>query len=165
MKFHPLSKSDLKRLREELRSRGFAVEGRTGAVLEEGGVKVVLVDGNAFFEEAGRLLPVADDRINGSLLAAMPSVFVDVGAVKHVINGASVMRPGIVRVEGEFSKGDYVVVREERAGQAIAIGEALLSSSELATVTKGKVVRNVQHHGDEVHERAKEALSLLPRGR
>lgn len=160
-----LSKSDLKRLRDELRRRGFGVEGRTGAVLEEGGVKVVVVDGNAFFEEAGRLLPVADDRINGPLLAAMPSVYVDVGAVRHIVDGASVMRPGIVRVEGEFSRGDYVVVREERAGQAIAIGEALLSSSELAAVTKGKAVRNVQHHGDEVHEKSKEALSLLSRQR
>ncbi|MCS7094950.1 MAG: hypothetical protein NZ988_03970 [Thaumarchaeota archaeon] len=165
MRFHLLSKSELKRLREGLQSRGFAVEGKTGALLEEEDVRVIVIDGNVFFEEGERALPVADEKLNGPLLAGMPSVYVDVGAVKHVINGASVMRPGIVKVTGEFSQGDYVVVREEKGGQAIAIGEALISSAEMASVSKGKVIRNVQHHGDAVHVKAKEALSLVSRQR
>lgn len=141
------------------------MEGRTGAVLEEEDFRVFVIDWNVFFEDEGRPVPVADEKLNGPLLAGMPAVYVDIGAVKHIINGASVMRPGIVRVVGEFSQGDYVVVREEKGGQAIAIGEALISSAELASVSKGKVIRNVQYHGDAVHVKAKEALSLVSRQR
>ncbi len=161
MRFHRLSKSDLKKLRERLMSQGIEVECRTGAVLEEDEERVLVIDDYVLFEHKGLLVPIAAEKVNGPLLSRYPSVYVDLGAVPHVLNGAAVMRPGIVRVDGTFSKGELVVVREVRASQAIAIGEALFSSEEIRSLSKGRVVSNVQHHGDRCHELGMRALGLL----
>lgn len=161
MRFHRLSKSDLRALRERLRSQGIELECRTGAVMEADERRVLVLDGFVFFEHKGLLVPIAAERVNGQLLSRYPAVYVDLGAVPHVLNGASVMRPGIVRIEGTFSRGDLVVVREERGSQAIAIGEALLSSDEALSVSRGRVVSNVQRHGDRYHELGMRALELL----
>ncbi len=161
MRFHRLSKSDLKRLREKLTSQGLELECRTGAVLEEDDRKVVVVDGFVLFEHKGLLVPIAAEKVNAPLLSRYPAVYVDLGAVPHVLNGAAVMRPGIVRVEGSFSVGELVVVREVRASQAIAIGEALVPSEGIQSLAKGRVVSNVQRHGDRYHELGMRALELL----
>jgi PUA domain protein len=161
MRFHRLSKSDLKQLRERLRSQGLEVECRIGAVLEDEGKRVFVVDDFVFFQHKGLLVPIAAEKVNSPLLSKYPAVYVDLGAVPHVLNGAAVMRPGIVKVEGAFSKGELVVVREVRASQAIAVGEALVPSEELQSLTKGRVVSNVQHHGDRYHELGMKALELL----
>ncbi len=156
-----LSKSDLRQLRERLISQGLKLECRTGAVLEEDDRRVIVIDGFVFFEHKGLLLPIAAEKVNAPLLSRYPAVYVDLGAVPHVLNGAAVMRPGIVRVEGSFSAGDLVVVREVRASQAIAIGEALVPSDGIQSLTKGRVVSNVQHHGDRYHQLGMRALELL----
>ncbi len=161
MRFHRLSKSDLRQLRERLRSQGLELECRTGAVLEEDDKRVIVVDGFVLFEHKGLLVPIAAEKVNAPLLSRYPAVYVDLGAVPHVLNGAAVMRPGIVRVEGSFSAGELVVVREVRASQAIAIGEALVPSEEIPSLTKGRVVSNVQRHGDRYHELGMRALELL----
>lgn len=75
-------------------------------------------------------------------------VVVDRGAVPHIANGADVMAPGIVRIEGEFRKGDIVLIAEETYGRIIAIGVALLSSSEVGT--RGKVIENLHYVGDKL---------------
>jgi Predicted RNA-binding protein (contains PUA domain) len=161
MRFHRLSKSDLRQLRERLRSQGLELECRTGAVLEEDDRRVIVVDGFVLFEHKGLLVPIAAEKVNAPLLSRYPAVYVDLGAVPHVLNGAAVMRPGIVRVEGSFSAGELVVVREVRASQAIAIGEALVPSEEIRSLAKGRVVSNVQRHGDRYHELGMRALELL----
>ena len=161
MRFHLLSKSDLRQLRERLRSQGLKLECRTGAVLEEDDRRVIVVDGFVLFEHKGLLVPIAAEKVNAPLLSRYPAVYVDLGAVPHVLNGAAVMRPGIVRVEGSFSAGELVVVREVRASQAIAIGEALVPSEEVRSLSRGRVVSNVQHHGDRYHELGMRALELL----
>ncbi len=161
MRFHRLSKSDLRQLRERLRSQGLELECRTGAVLEEDDRRVIVVDGFVLFEHKGLLVPIAAEKVNAPLLSRYPAVYVDLGAVPHVLNGAAVMRPGIVRVEGSFSAGELVVVREVRASQVIAIGEALVPSEEIRSLSRGRVVSNVQHHGDRYHELGMRALELL----
>lgn len=161
MRFHRLSKSDLRALRERLRSQGLELECRTGALMEADERRILVLDGFVLFEHMGLLVPIAAERVNGPLLSRFPAVYVDLGAVPHVLNGAAVMRPGIVRVEGTFSRGDLVVVREEKGSQAIAIGEALMSSDELLSASRGRAVSNVQRHGDRYHELGMRALELL----
>ena len=56
------------------------------------------------------------------ILPSRPSITVDSGAVKFVVNGANIMRPGITKIEGDFASGDIVVVKEEKYGKAIAVG-------------------------------------------
>ena len=57
-----------------------------------------------------------------------PKIVVDMGAVPYVCKGANVMAPGIVRIEGEFSKGDLVVVVDMKFGKALALGESLMDA-------------------------------------
>ena len=90
-------------------------------------------------------------------IGSMPSVVVDPGAIKFVCNGADVMGPGIVRVEGDFDKGARVVVKESTHSKAIAVGEALFTSIELKNAQKGAVVKNIHYVGDKVWEGFKEA--------
>lgn len=80
--------------------------------------------------------------------AILPHVVVDKGAIKFVVNGADVMRPGIVRVDF-FEQGAIVVVVDEGYGKPLAVGKALVNSQELSELRSGKVVRLLHHIGDE----------------
>ncbi len=81
-------------------------------------------------------------------LALFPSARVDEGAIKFVLNGADVMRPGIRTFDEWGEAGKLVVVREEKRGRGIAVGRSLLSSSEMARVRKGPSLKNLHYLGD-----------------
>ena len=78
----------------------------------------------------------------------LPKVVVDKGAIRFVINGADVMRPGITTCE-PFEKNDVVVIVDETLGKPIAVGEALFSSQDLLAKAEGKVIKNLHYVGDE----------------
>ena len=80
----------------------------------------------------------------------MSKVVVDMGAVPYVCDGANVMAPGIVRFEGEFKKGDFVFVVDEKHGKTIAIGEATYGVDDARKVTKGVVIKNIHFVGDKL---------------
>jgi len=75
-------------------------------------------------------------------------ITVDMGAVKFLYNGADVMAPGIVGNSGDFEKGDFVWVRDERNRKALALGIALVGAAELEGKDQGKAVRTFHHIGD-----------------
>ena len=83
-------------------------------------------------------------------LKALPKVIVDMGAVPHICNGADVMAPGIVELEGEFCKGDLTAILDERNRRVIAVGLALKGSEEIARAERGKVIRNLHYVGDKL---------------
>ncbi len=89
------------------------------------------------------------------MLPAMPFAIVDMGAVKFVVNGANVMRPGIVSFTGDFKKGDIVVVREASHQKAIAVGRAIDARSILEPMKKGPAVENLHWVGDKFWEALK----------
>jgi PUA-domain protein len=89
------------------------------------------------------------------LLVRLPRLTVDMGAVPHVCNGADVMSPGVVRVEGSFKKGSLVAIVDERHGRYLALGESLVNSDDLRTKGRGRVVRNAHYVGDHVWNAAK----------
>ena len=89
-----------------------------------------------------------------SLLEKFPKAIVDAGAIKFVCNGANVMRPGIKNFS-EFQKDDIICVVEEVHNKFLAIGKALVSSSEMSTITKGEVVKNLHYISDKYWESAK----------
>ena len=117
---------------------------------------VYLLDGKPIAVEipGGRLIPSIKALMDG--VAELPRVVVDLGAVRHVINGADVMAPGIVRVEGDFAKGDLVVVVDEKHGRPLCVGAALVDRSELASMSRGKVVENLHYVGDKLWNELKE---------
>jgi len=85
----------------------------------------------------------------------MSKVAVDMGAVPYVCSGANVMAPGIVRFEGEFKKGEFVFVVDEKHGKAIAIGEANYDADAARKVAKGVVIKNIHFVGDKLWDSIK----------
>lgn len=89
------------------------------------------------------------------LLERFPKIVVDMGAVKFVCNGATIMRPG-VKNYSEFEKDQIVCVVEESRNKFLAIGRSLVSSKDMATMAKGEVVKNLHYVSDRFWEAAKE---------
>jgi PUA-domain protein len=79
-----------------------------------------------------------------------PKIVVDMGAVPYVCKGATVMAPGIVRIEGEFGKGDLVLVVDMKHGKALALGEGLLDVETAKQTKKGPVVKTLHYVSDKV---------------
>jgi len=82
------------------------------------------------------------------VLALLPSVEVDEGAIRFLLNGADVMRPGIKRLDDWGAPGSLVVVKEGKKGRAIAIGLSTVSGEEASAMTKGSCLKNLHHVGD-----------------
>jgi PUA domain protein len=102
--------------------------------------------------KANVYFPLLKDEV---VLQTMPYALVDMGAVKFLINGANVMRPGIVSFSGDFKKGQIIVVREQSHQKAIAVGMAIEDRSALDPMKKGPVVHNLHWVGDKLWEAAK----------
>ena len=79
-----------------------------------------------------------------------PRIVVDMGAVPYVCNGANIMAPGIVRFEGEFKKGDFVFVVDEKHGKTIVIGEAAYDYDVAKKATEGVIIKNIHFVGDKI---------------
>jgi PUA domain protein len=80
----------------------------------------------------------------------LKKITVDMGAIKFVVNGADIMRPGIVAIEDGIAKDDFIVVIDEQNGKALAVGIALLGTEEIRSSTSGKVIRNIHYVGDDI---------------
>lgn len=82
-------------------------------------------------------------------ISLFPSVTVDEGAIKFLLNGADVMRPGVKSFEPWGGEGKTVVVREEKKDRAIAVGRSLVDSGKMQEMSKGACLKNLHHVGDE----------------
>jgi predicted RNA-binding protein (TIGR00451 family) len=65
------------------------------------------------------------------------------------------MAPGIVRVEGEFGKGDLVLVVDEKHGKPLALGESFFDAAIIRNTKQGAVVKNVHFVSDKIWNFAK----------
>lgn len=68
------------------------------------------------------------------------SVYVDKGAIPFILKGATLMKPGIQRIEDGFENGEIILIKDETHNKTIAIGFALLSSNEMKEQSSGKSV-------------------------
>ena len=84
------------------------------------------------------------------IVTKLPKVVVDMGAVRHVCNGAGVMAPGIVHYEGDFRKGELVLVVDMKFGKPLALGEAQYDSEATKSIKRGVVVKNIHFVSDEI---------------
>jgi PUA domain protein len=117
-------------------------------VVQTGSVELYLVNGEPVLARTDRdLFPTLDFK---GFFALAPKAVVDMGAVPYVCKGANVMAPGIKRFEGDFKKGDIVLVVDEKHGKALAIGEVLYDSEEAKNVKQGIVIRNIHFVSDQV---------------
>jgi len=116
--------------------------------------KICLIDG-------APLLAMADDVIFPTLffkeyVSQLPKITVDMGAVPYICNGADVMAPGIVEVNGDFEEGALVTVVDERNKRPIAVARSLFDSEKTRSLDKGKAFKNLHYVGDEIWNLMKE---------
>ncbi len=154
-KRHLLKTRDIKSLMERIRNELGALpqldERRLEAAVLDDGSRVYLLDGVvAFFEHGNQILPSLRILLDGVM--TLPAVTVDMGAIKYVINGADIMRPGVTHVDDGIVAGAAVSIIDERHGRPIAVGVSLMSSDEIRQASSGKVVLNRHHVGDPLWE-------------
>jgi PUA domain protein len=122
-------------------------------VVEADIVNVYLVDGKPLFFKVGdSVLPTL---LFQDFTSHAPKIVVDMGAVPYVCNGADIMAPGIVRVEGEFGEGDVVLVVDEKHGKSLAVGESLYDAVSVRNTKQGAVVKNIHFVSDKIWNFAK----------
>jgi len=118
-----------------------------------GGEELILIDGKpVILKKSGQLVPTL--RFDAALERLARAV-VDMGAVPHICNGADVMVKGIKKVDRDFVRGALVVIVDETYGKPLAIGEALVDSSSIREMEKGKVLHNLHFVGDNVWDAMK----------
>jgi len=92
----------------------------------------------------------------GALLR-LPKITVNMGAVPHICNGADVLAPGIVKIDGVFAANDYVTVVDERHQKPLAVALALVDSQAAGNLPRGKVAKNLHYVGDALWNQLKKA--------
>jgi PUA domain protein len=114
---------------------------------------IYLIGGKPLFYKTGeKVLPTL---LFTEFTAQAPKIVVDMGAVPYVCKGADVMAPGIVRIEGEFSKGDLVLVVDMKFGKALALGESLYDAEAAKQTKKGPVVKTLHYVSDKIWDYTK----------
>jgi len=122
-------------------------------VAETPNAKIFFVDGKPLIANfKGILLPTL---LFEKALQALPKITVNMGAVPHICDGAGVMAPGIVKIDGSFSSNDYVVVVDERHHKPLAVAIALTDSQAARNLQHGKVAKNMHYVGDSLWNQLK----------
>jgi PUA domain protein len=90
--------------------------------------------------------------LKGALQSPFPErrVVVDAGAIPFVVNGADIMRPGIVSVTDDVKANAPVQIVDERHGKPLGIGISLFDAPDLRASSAGKMVKKFHHVGDEI---------------
>jgi PUA domain protein len=119
-------------------------------------VEIVESDvGEIYLIEGKPILYRSDEKILPTLLfteftSKAPKIVVDMGAIPYVCKGATVMAPGIVRIEGEFAVGDLVLIVDMKHGKTLALGESLLDAEIAKQTKKGPVAKTVHYVSDKI---------------
>ncbi|RNJ75682.1 MAG: RNA-binding protein [Nitrosopumilus sp. D6] len=154
MKSNPVSKSEtMEILAKASEDWGFAIPRiKNLMVYEIDSESYVMAGENTkMIRTEGAYLPFLSDT---DTLEKFPSITVDMGAVKFVCKGADVMRPGITG-HTEFQKDEIVCIIEESQKKFLAVGRALVDSSEIDGMQRGQIIRNIHYISDKFWEAVK----------
>jgi len=121
-------------------------------------VHQILDDAQIITGNGIKILKVDDDYLpflsETEMLEKFPTVTVDMGAVKFMCKGANLMRPGIKEFT-EFEKDKLVCIVEESQHKFLAVGKSVVSSTELETMDKGEIIKNIHYISDKFWETGK----------
>jgi len=109
--------------------------------------KIILINKKPLLarHRSGMLFPTL---IFKEVFLLLPKMVVDMGAVPHICNGADVMAPGVVRIDGNFNENDLLLIVDERHVKPLAIGVALFNFQAMKGLKHGKIVKNIHYVGD-----------------
>lgn len=122
-------------------------------IAEADTAEIILIDGKPLLFKIGET--VFPTLLFTEFIEHLPKIVVDMGAVPYVCKGADVMAPGVVKVEGEFRKGDIVVVVDMKYAKSLALGESLQDSEATRATKKGAIVKNLHYVSDKIWDLAK----------
>ena len=77
-------------------------------------------------------------------------IVVDMGAVPYMVNGADIMRPGIVSVTPDIKAGYPALAVDESHGKPLAVVIPLYDADGVLALEKGKAAKNIHYVGDEL---------------
>ena len=109
------------------------------------GVVFVSLDSLEFIQVGDKFIPYLGSQ---QTLALLPAAVVDEGAIRFLLNGADVMRPGIRKLDDWGGAGRFVVVREEKKERAIVVGLSTVTGAEAQAMSRGSCLKNLHHVGD-----------------
>lgn len=153
---YPLKAKEAKLIIEDSSKKlNFDLEALYGAkanveVVESDVGEIYLIEGKPILFKLGDV--VLPTLLFSEFAAKAPKIVVDMGAIPYVCKGATVMAPGIVRVEGKFGKGDLVLIVDMKHGKALALGESLLDAETAKQTKKGPVVKTLHYVSDKIWE-------------
>ncbi|AKG91449.1 RNA-binding protein, containing PUA domain [Geoglobus ahangari] len=148
MKRQKLRKKETKRVLKEVEERtGVKIEGELERVEVAGRVVLLLNEEPVLLEHDGRHYFTVYGIMKFRPERGM--VVVDEGAVKFVMNGADIMRPGIVEADSSIQEGDFCYVVVEKKLTPLAVGIALTSGEDMVG-DRGKAVENIHHLNDKI---------------
>jgi PUA-domain protein len=120
----------------------------TVEVVESDVAEVYLINGRPVLYKVGdKILPTLHFSEFG---VKASKIVVDMGAVPYVCKGATVMAPGIVRIEGGFGKGDLILVVDMKFGKALALGESLMDAQTARQTKKGPIIKTLHWVSDKI---------------
>jgi PUA-domain protein len=123
-------------------------------VVQADSIELFLIDGKPVLARTGEnIYPTLTFK---EFLDMAPKVTVDMGAVPYVCKGANVMAPGIRGFNGEFQKGDLLLIIDEKHGKPIALGETLYDAEQAKNIKQGIVVKNIHYVGDRTWNQLKQ---------
>ena len=82
--------------------------------------------------------------------AILKSITIDMGAVKFIVNGADLMRPGILALDPAIQKDEPITIIDQNNKKPIAVGITLYDSAGILMLISGKVVKNIHYVGDDL---------------
>ena len=146
-----LKKKRIKEIKNELAQYGSLINNKDKVeVLETDDYNYILVNGEPY-------IIMIEDNPYPTLKAILSNpdlenkkVVVDMGAVRFVTNGADIMSPGIVDADESITEGDVVVIEDVNNHKPLAIGESLITGSEMVESSKGKAINSLHFVGDDI---------------
>lgn len=151
---YPLKSKEAKQILEEAAAKTkinleelYGAKANVEVVESDVGLIYLIAGKPVLFKVGDKLLPTL---LFSEFTAKAPKIIVDMGAIPYVCKGATVMAPGIVRVEGEFGLGDLVLVADMKHGKALAVGESLMDSNTAKATKKGPVVKTLHFVSDKI---------------
>lgn len=146
-----LKKKRIKEIKNELAQYGSLINNKDKVeVLETDDYNYILVNGEPY-------IIMIEDNPYPTLKAILSNpdlenkkVVVDMGAVRFVTNGADIMSPGIVDADESITEGDVVVIEDVNNHKPLAIGESLITGSEMVESSKGKAIKSLHFVGDDI---------------
>jgi len=146
MRRYHLSKKKTKEIKSKLAINVW-IDGKVEMIDDD--VNLVLIDGMpAYFEREGVYYPTVLLLLNNNYNENY--VIVDMGAVKHVLNGANVFAAGIVDADRKIKEGDCVVVRDIKYRKPLAIGIAKMNGETMVQEKSGIAVESLHYYGDKI---------------